>query len=334
MKYSFIHIVVFTLGIILIPTSIILGQDIHFSQFNQAPASLNPALTGQFDGGYRIAGIYRSQWGSVTTPYSTFAFSGDAHNFMKQKGLGVGLDFFYDKAGDGNLGTVNFNASGSYSLGIGQTQKNHLTFGLQLGWAQRQIDPTQLVFDNQNGGGGSLETFNTGASYANASTGLVWETRFAKRKKLQLGIAIHNLTQPNINFYGSDNSKLAMRFTFHGNYQFKITQKIDLIPGILTMIQGPHAQITPGMNAKYILDNRSTNYRAVYLGLWTRTGDAAFISMGMDWNTLNVGLSYDFNYSKLTTASRYRGGFEFSVIYIFSESLPKRQHFKTCPDYI
>jgi len=334
MKWNFHHIAVgFIVGLLFL-TSTVLAQDIHFSQFNQAPARLNPALTGQFEGGYRIAGIYRSQWGAITVPYSTFALSGDAHNFMKQQGLGVGLDFFFDKAGDGNLGTVNFNASGSYSLRIGETNKNHLTFGLQLGWVQRQLDPSKLVFNNQNGGGGSLESFNTGASYFNASSGVLWETKFTKRKKLQLGFAVHNLTQPNINFYANDDSKLAMRFTIHGSYQFKITDKIDLIPSALAMFQGPHKQITPGLNAKYILDSRSNNYRAVYLGLWTRTGDAAFVSMGMDWNTLNVGLSYDFNYSSLNTASRYRGGFEFSVIYIFREALPPRQHFKTCPDYI
>ena len=334
MNIKYLHIKLGLLLTMIFISNHVNSQDIHFSQFYQAPARLNPALTGQFKGSYRVAGIYRSQWGSVTVPYSTFAFSGDAHNFLGQEGLGVGLDFFFDKAGDGNLGTINFNASGSYSIDIGQSRKNHLTFGGQFGWARKQIDPSQLVFDNQNGGGGSLETFNTGVSYINANTGILWETQFAKRKKLQLGFAAHNLTQPNISFYGNDVSKLNMRFSFHGSYQFKITEKIDLIPGILTMFQGPNQQITPGVNAKYILDSRGNNYRAVYLGAWTRAGDAAFVVLGMDWNTLNVGLSYDFNYSSLNTASRYRGGFEFSLIYIFRESLPPRQHFKTCPDYI
>jgi type IX secretion system PorP/SprF family membrane protein len=333
MNIRIVHIAICLFLIGLIIPSHSYAQDIHFSQFNQAPARLNPALTGQFDGSYRIAGIYRSQWGAVTVPYSTFAFSGDAHDFLKQSGLGAGIDFFYDKAGDGNLGTVNINVSGSYSVKFGASANHKLTLGLQLGWAQRQIDPTKLVFSNQNGGGSSVESFNPGTSYVNANSGLVWETKFSKRKKLQLGFATHNLTQPNINFYGNDETKLDLRFSFHGNYQFRISKKVDLIPGVLVMFQGPHKQITPGVNAKYILDGRSNNYRAVYLGAWTRTGDAAFIMMGMDWNQLNVGLSYDFNYSNLTTASRYRGGFEFSVIYIISEALPPKQRYKTCPDY-
>ena len=308
------------------------GQDIHFSQFNQAPARLNPALTGQFKGSYRVAGIYRSQWGSITVPYSTVAFSGDAHNFLKQNGWGAGLDFFYDKAGDGNLGTINFNVSNSYTLPIGV--KNKVTGGVQFGWARKQIDPTQLVFDNQIGGGSSLEKFATGKSYLNLNTGFLWQTKFETRKILQMGIALHNLTTPNVNFYDNEGYQLNVRISAHGSYQFKINQHIDLIPSALVMFQGPHQQITPGINGKYILDSRSHNYRAVYLGLWTRTGDAGYISMGADWNTLNVELSYDFTYSSLNVASRYRGGFEMSMIYIFSEFLPPRQHYKTCPDYL
>jgi type IX secretion system PorP/SprF family membrane protein len=217
---------------------------------------------------------------------------------------------------------------------IGDSKKNSLTGGLQFGWARKQIDPSQLVFNDQNSGGGTVENFETGKSYISLSTGLVWNTRFATRKNLQLGMAIHNLTQPNTNFYAAEEYRLDMRFSFHGNYQFKVSQKVDLIPSVLVMFQGPHQQITPGVNGKYIIDSRSHHYRAVYLGVWTRAGDAGFISMGMDWNTLNVGLSYDFNYSPLNVASNYRGGFELSFIYILSEALPKRQHYKTCPDYL
>lgn len=324
---------VMVLGLILLMKSSY-TQDIHFSQFNQAPLRLNPALTGHFNGAYRIAGIYRSQWSSVSVPYSTVAFSGDSKDFLKQKNLGGGIDFFYDKAGDGNLGTINLNLSGSYGFRVGSSGRNKIRIGAQFGFGQRHLNPSNLTFGNQNNGSGSVESFNDNTSFINLNTGLVWETKFASRKVLETGIAFHNLTQPTINFYTDDQSQLDIRFSAHAKYQFKISSKMDLIPSVLFMNQGPHQQITPGVNGKYILDNRSHHYRAVYLGLWTRAGDAGFVSVGMDWNNLNVGLSYDITYSKLNNASRYRGGFELSFIYIFRESLPKRKFFKTCPDYI
>ena len=45
--------------------------DPHFTQYYIHTSWLNPAMTGLFDGDYRIAGIYRNQWGNVGSPFST-----------------------------------------------------------------------------------------------------------------------------------------------------------------------------------------------------------------------------------------------------------------------
>jgi hypothetical protein len=39
--------------------SVCLAQDPNFSQFFASPLTLNPALTGKFDGSFRLAGNYR-----------------------------------------------------------------------------------------------------------------------------------------------------------------------------------------------------------------------------------------------------------------------------------
>ena len=49
-----------TLTIIVCMSSATLAQDPNFSQFFASPLTLNPALTGKFDGLYRIAGNYRN----------------------------------------------------------------------------------------------------------------------------------------------------------------------------------------------------------------------------------------------------------------------------------
>lgn len=307
------------------------AQDIHFSQFYQAPARLNPALTGKFMGGYRLSGIYRTQWGSVTVPYETVNLSGDARDFANVGGLGMGADLFYDKAGDGNLGTFSLNVSSSYTFGLLENGKHHMTFGAQVGWAKKQIDPSQLVFDNT---GNSGEAFETGFSYMNVNAGVVWETQFTRRNKLQLGLAVHNLTQPSYNFFTAEENELDLRFTVHGLYKFMLTENLDFIPGFNFQSQGPHSEFDAGMNVKYTINQRKSTYRAVYLGLWTRANDAAYIVAAMDYNRLNVGMSYDINYSSLQVASRSRGAFEISMVYTFSDPLPTRERFKTCPAYL
>ena len=52
-----------------------LAQDVHFSQFNETKALINPALVGYQDGDYKIQAQRRSQWGSVTVPFNTFSIA-------------------------------------------------------------------------------------------------------------------------------------------------------------------------------------------------------------------------------------------------------------------
>ena len=55
------------------------GQDLHFSQYFNAPLLVNPANTGfNPDYRYRIGGNYRTQWANVGTPYNTMSLWGDS----------------------------------------------------------------------------------------------------------------------------------------------------------------------------------------------------------------------------------------------------------------
>ena len=49
------------------------SQDIHFSQYWNAPLNLSPALTGVSKEDTRIFGAYKNQWASVPVGYKTFA---------------------------------------------------------------------------------------------------------------------------------------------------------------------------------------------------------------------------------------------------------------------
>ena len=89
------------------------AQDIHFSQFNNSPLNLNPGLIGVFNGDYRFVGNQRTQWSSVTTPYSTFGLSADANGLFGSP-IGAGLSIYNDKAGDSEFGTMQIGLGASY----------------------------------------------------------------------------------------------------------------------------------------------------------------------------------------------------------------------------
>src|SRR6476469_245143 len=51
------------------------SQDIHFSQFFEAPLLRNPSLAGIFTGDIRVQAVYRDQWSSFTNAYKSGSFN-------------------------------------------------------------------------------------------------------------------------------------------------------------------------------------------------------------------------------------------------------------------
>lgn len=316
------------------------SQDIHFSQYNASPFNLNPALTGAFDGAFRFVGNERRQWASVTVPYQTFGFSADARNFLNSK-LHTGISVYTDKAGDSQFGTLQIGMSCAYSLSLNADSTQRLSMGLFPVFTQRKINYSKLQFDSQYNGRqydvslGNNENFSiTNRSYFNAASGILWSYKIAERKNIVAGISFYNLVKPKQSFFNDNQIKLDRRFNFHTTAQIFLNEKIDLLPGILFTQQGKFNEIDIGSAVKYVLDGKPFHYRALYAGIWTRAKDAGFGTVGMDYDNLNVGLSYDINYSKLRPASKMRGGLEISVIYIIRYLPPKREMHKICPDFL
>src|SRR5215469_14508137 len=100
------------------------GQDLHFSQWFNAPLTTNPANTGFIpDADYRLGANYRNQWSSVMSePYKTMSIFGDAQVFRNriQSGwLGLGGVIMHDVAGSGNLTTTQVYGSVAYHQMVG-----------------------------------------------------------------------------------------------------------------------------------------------------------------------------------------------------------------------
>jgi hypothetical protein len=103
------RIVLYTLNVavaILCMKRVKAQVDPHFTQYYIHTSWLNPALTGLFDGDYRVAGIYRNQWGNMGSPFSTIGASAEK---VTDKNINLGLNVINQKAGDGGY---------SYTTGI------------------------------------------------------------------------------------------------------------------------------------------------------------------------------------------------------------------------
>src|SRR5688572_33299061 len=99
---------VFLLHIICFIAVFVSAQDIHFSQFFEAPLLRNPSLAGIYTGDIRVQAVYRDQWNSVTTAYKTGSLNAEYKMPVGQGDdfLTTGLQVLYDKAGTAVLSTT------------------------------------------------------------------------------------------------------------------------------------------------------------------------------------------------------------------------------------
>ena len=317
------------------------GQDIHFSIFEMSPLNLNPGGTGDFIGDYRFNANHRSQWRSVTVPYSTFSASADMKNFLKKKFLSSGIQINQDRAGDSRFNTFQLNWSNAYHYKLKSDTLKKLTFALQTGFTNRNLAYDDLRFDAQYNGyqyvssASNQESFTRDSrTYLNLNTGILYSQTLKEEHELRVGVSLFNLARNKQSFYDDQTIRLDMRVNLNASLDWQINEKFAAIPALLLMRQGTFTSFNIGGNVRYTLVDFAGIYRAVWGGVFYRNRDATYISVGFDYDQWKIGLSYDVNISTLTPASNYRGSFEIALQYIINKTPFKRVMHRICPDYL
>lgn len=333
------------LHILLLTSALLVGarahaQDIHFSQYYQSPFSLNPALCGDFDGAYRLIGNQRTQWRSVTVPYSTLGFAADMAHFSKQD-IGIGASFFTDKAGDSKYTTTMFNLVASKRLIIQGNEKHALGLGMMLGLTSMSIDYSQLNYDNQWTGLVYDPNIDSGERYArdsrvyaNLHLGVTYQRPINDAWLVKGGWSLYNLSSPKQSWFDDAFVRLNVRTNLHASATYRINDQWQAEPMFLWMKQGQFNEVDLGGRAHYVIESKSWMYRSLYGGVMARAKDAGYVIVGMRYDHWDVGISYDINTSTLKPASNGRGGLEFGVIYIIPPKPTAKAARKVCPDYI
>jgi type IX secretion system PorP/SprF family membrane protein len=317
------------------------GQDIHFSQYNNSPLNLNPALTGFFRGSNRFVLNHRNQWASVSKPYSTFSGSFDMQLLkrkFKQDIIGIGIVFSNDKAGDAAMGTTQGNLSLSYTKGLNRKNSHFIAIGIQGGGAQHRVDYTQLNFDNQYNGDHYDPNLYNGENfsksnyfYFDVSAGMHWYLQLQDQLIFNAGFSTFHLNQPGLSFFNNSDVKLNSRYVFYANATIGLGVNTDMLPSLLLMKQGPYTEFCIGSDIKFINNSNSFYYSAITTGIFIRNKDALIVKAGLEQQRWIFGISYDFNFSDLTPASKYLGGYEISITYIINQKRQKKAKDIPCP---
>lgn len=318
------------------------AQDIHFSQYNGSLLNLNPALTGFFNGDYRVSAIFRSQWLSVPVPYRTVSMSGETRfrpSSEKKDMAGFGILFNNDKAGDTHYGTTQLYASGSYIYNGTADSSLLVSMGANIGFCQVGFDYSRMTFDNQydglnyNPSVATGEAFNwTRYNYADINMGFAAQYILNKKQRFLLGVSMHHLTSPKITYQGNDQSKLDPKFGTYAQFVTPVNLKTELVAEVLYKRQGKYNAFVPHASLKYYLQ-RDAN-ESVSFGLSARAVDAFILRGGYTYKNLQAGIAYDINYSKFTAATNRRGAFEIFITHVFFKKYQTVIKTKPCPVFM
>ena len=268
------------------------AQDPEFTQFFAAPVYINPAFAGAAVEG-RVTLNYRNQWPPLPGTFRTFAGSYDEQH--DKLGGGLGLMAMQDKAGDGLLTTTTF--SGVYSYLIPVSRYFNIRAGIEAQYFQRSIEFDKLKFGDQivpkKGFVKPTAEPNPNRSIGipNFAAGFLGYT-----ERFYVGLAIHNLTEPNQSFYKTPGSNLPRRYTVHGGTTIRLgkngSMQTAICPNVLLMKQQEFTQVNLGF---YL------NHGPLITGLWFRqTGtnpDAAVVLAGFQKDRFRFCYSYDLTVS-------------------------------------
>ncbi len=319
----------------------VMAQDPHYSQYFLSPVYTNPANTGLFSGKYRFTMNYRNQWSSVTTPYTTMSGGVDMPLTRKRNGknyYGGGLTLMRDKAGDGGYGFIEGMVSGSYFFSLNKRYAHYLGAGLMIGAAETSVDYDRLRFPDQYNGSyydpdlPHYELFGQGRrTYADLSAGLVWSLSLPRSESYYLGFSVFHLNKPDQSLLEGYHAPLDPRWSVQAAMTYPFSNNWDLLPSIYYDRQGKHRECIAGVMGKYDKYSTPTVATILYAGLYTRWNDAAIMVVGLEYQYVNVGISYDINYSKLRKASYFRGGLELGLQFILQKPQGQMKRDVTCP---
>lgn len=319
------------------------SQDPNFSQFFASPLTLNPALTGKFDGLFRVAGNYRNQWPTFSNAYTTATVSAD-FGILREKlpevdQFGVGIMAFTDKAGEGGPLQNNYAAlSVAYHKGLDENGYNQIGVGFQATFVNKRIDVTKLKFQDQltplGFTGITSEVFlnnQVNVSYFDMNAGVLYNGTSNGMNSFYLGASMYHINRPKETFQGGQ-FFLNPRITLQAGGKLPVGVNNAIHFSANHSMQANANNTTFGGAYALNVNDDEINPTNVYLGSWFRFGDALIPYVGLEFGDFHVGATYDINFSDLRPGTNTRGGAEISLIYIKKPVDPNRKKLN-CPKF-
>ena len=275
---------------------------------------------------------------------------------FKRSFFSGGIVANHDQAGTSKLTAINLGLTGSYTRQL--SSNFYTTAGALFSFNQRYFKTDDLLFDRQWNGDVVDPNLPTGEAFSNTSrvffdfsAGLNfrWQqstnaevvNRLEKRSKVDFGVALFHIAQPDQAFYEDDEARLFTRLSPYIHSQIQVGKNVDVVANGSVQIQGPYLEALAVLGGKYYLDRGLGKQKAIQANIGYRFdafGDAVFFGGEIFLNPIlpnfghevHLGFTYDLNISDFDVATSKYGGIEFSIRYIITKVKPLPV-FKICP---
>ena len=329
--------------LILIATLIGKAQDPNFSQFFVSPLTLNPALTGKFDGNYRLGLNFRNQWPSINNAFKTYTASFDAgilkNSIPEYDQFGIGALALTDKSGNGVLQHNYVGLSTAYHKALDESGFHQIGLGFQGVYVNKRLDVNSLKFEDMLRSDGftgltqeDFTNFRLNLSYFDLNAGFFYNGTTDGANNFYLGGSLYHINRHEETFSDTGHYYMASRLTLQTGGMVPLG---DFNAFHFSAMHSRQANaVNTVIGGAYMLNINPDEWSPtnLYLGSWFRFGDAIIPYVGLEFGEFRVGASYDVNVSGLKPASNMRGGAEFSLIYVKRPADPNAKKLN-CPKF-
>jgi type IX secretion system PorP/SprF family membrane protein len=289
--------------------------DPHFSQYYISPMTLNPALTGIMEGDYRVSSVFRSEYNNTL---QVKGFSGD---ITTNKNCNIGVDILNESSNDRSYSYTTGHVSLSYTgVRLGPNADHCISMAVQWGFINRAFNVAKLQFGDQWASGVgyqpgtvSNEALNKpSVSAFDAGVGIAYYDAVPNKKVSFFGgIGAFHLTQPDNPFLSGSVDKLPIRYSIHAGVRIIGSDLFSIVPSAIFMKEGNAEEKMIGSYVQLYVDG-TTDFM---FGANWRINDAVSPFVGIYYNGLTIGVSYDVNATTLAGASSRPGSLELSISY-------------------
>jgi type IX secretion system PorP/SprF family membrane protein len=307
------------------------AQDAQFSQYYASPLLIAPSFAGNSLGS-RAFVSYRDQWAKLPGSFLTYSVGID-HNFYAINS-GIGLVFLRDVMGSAKYGMTQIKGLYSYRFNINDDWR--IRPGISFSYSQRSIKYSSTIFPDQISETGtsssSVEQDTKPYYYFDAGSSVVLYNR-----RMWFGLTADHLLRPNASTTRRDESRIPIQWSQFGGINFGLRNNVGRTPEVISM--NYMFKMSEGY---YQLDIGANWYRApLLLGVGWRglpskdhpSYDALIFTVGVAFNNIAIGYSYDFTVSNLGPATG--GSHEITVSFSFNEgNKSNRRGSIPCPDVV